>query len=118
HKKEYIQKYTGYPKQILKFQSEPKPVHPTQKPVPLLEYIIRTYTNPGMTVLDNSMGSGSTGIACVNTGRNFIGMGLVPGLLKIAKKRIEEAQAQACLAWNTRAQILSAEEVEMLEGMK
>lgn len=94
HKKEYIQKYTGYPKQILKFQSEPKPVHPTQKPVPLLEYLIRTYTNPGMTVLDNCMGSGSTGVACVNTGRKFIGMELDPGYFEVAKRRIEEAQAQ------------------------
>ena len=118
HKKEYIQKYTGYPKQILKFQSEPKPVHPTQKPVPLLEYLIRTYTNPGMTVLDNCMGSGSTGVACVNTGRKFIGMELDPGYFEVAKRRIEEAQAQARLAWNTRAPILSAEEMEMLEGME
>lgn len=97
HKKEYIQKYTGYPKQILKFQSEPKPVHPTQKPVPLLEYLIRTYTNEneGETVLDFTMGSGSTGVACVNTNRQFIGIELDDGYFNIAKKRIKEAQAQS-----------------------
>ena len=89
--------------------------HPTQKPVSLLEYLIRTYTNEGETVLDNCMGSGSTGVACVNTGRDFIGMELDPGYFEIAKQRIEEAQAQARLAWNTRAPILSAEEIERLE---
>lgn len=66
--------------------------HPTQKPVPLLEYLIKTYTNVGEIVLDNCMGSGSTGVACVNTGRNFIGMELDPGYFEMAKKRIEEAQ--------------------------
>ena len=66
--------------------------HPTQKPVALLEYLIRTYTNDGMTVLDNCMGSGSTGVACVNTGRKFIGMELDPGYFETAKRRIEEAQ--------------------------
>ena len=95
-----------------------KRVHPTQKPVNLLEQLISTYSNPGQIVLDNCMGSGSTGVACVNTGRNFIGMELDPGYFEIAKQRIEEAQAQARLAWNTRAPILSAEEMEMLEGME
>lgn len=67
--------------------------HPTQKPVPLLEYLIRTYTNEGETVLDNCMGSGSTGVACVNTGRDFIGMELDPWYFETAKRRIEEAEA-------------------------
>ena len=71
-------------------------VHPTQKPVSLLEYLIRTYTNEGDTVLDNCMGSGSTGVACVNTGRRFIGMELDAGYFEIAKKRIEEAQPKNC----------------------
>ena len=66
-------------------------LHPTQKPVDLLEYLIRTYTNEGETVLDCTMGSGSTGVACVNTGRNFIGIELDEGYFNIAKKRIEEA---------------------------
>lgn len=63
--------------------------HPTAKPVDLLEYLIRTYTNEGDTVLDNCMGSGSTGVACVNTGRNFIGMELEEKYFEIAKNRIE-----------------------------
>ena len=62
--------------------------HSTQKPVPLLEYLIKTYTNPGETVLDNTMGSGSTGVACVNTGRNFIGIELDEKYYKIACDRI------------------------------
>ena len=68
-------------------------VHPTQKPVALLEYLIRTYTNEGETVLDFTMGSGSTGVACINTGRNFIGIELDEGYFDIAQKRIEAAQA-------------------------
>jgi len=67
-------------------------LHPTQKPVALLEYMIRTYTNPGEVVLDNCMGSGSTGVACVNTGRRFIGMELDTQYFDIAKSRIEFAQ--------------------------
>ena len=66
-------------------------LHPTQKPVALLEYLIRTYTNEGETVLDFTAGSGSTGVACVNTNRHFIGIELDEGYFNIAKKRIEEA---------------------------
>jgi len=69
--------------------------HPTQKPVALMEYLIRTYTNEGDTVLDFTMGSGSTGVACVNTGRNFIGIELDPEYYAIAEKRIAEAQMGA-----------------------
>jgi site-specific DNA-methyltransferase (adenine-specific) len=68
--------------------------HPTQKPVPLLEYLIKTYTNEGETVLDNCMGSGSTGVACVNTGRRFIGIELDPDYFNIAEGRIKDAAAQ------------------------
>ena len=64
--------------------------HPTQKPVDLLEYLIKTYTNEGETVLDNCMGSGSTGVACVHTGRNFIGIELDEQYFSIAKERIEK----------------------------
>ncbi len=67
-------------------------LHPTQKPVALLEYLIRTYTQPGETVLDFTMGSGSTGVACVNTGRDFIGIELDEGYYNIAEKRIEDAR--------------------------
>lgn len=66
--------------------------HPTQKPVALMEYFIRTYTNPGDTVLDNTMGSGTTGVAAVNTGRNFIGIERDENYFAIARKRIGEAQ--------------------------
>ena len=82
-----------YPSTILSFQ-KPHPsvsVHPTQKPVELLEYLIRTFTNEGDTVLDNTMGSGSTGVACVNTNRNFIGIEKDTNYFEIAKKRIEES---------------------------
>lgn len=65
-------------------------LHPTQKPVALLEYLIRTYTNEGDVVLDNCMGSGSTGIACINTNRNFIGIELDKQYFGIAEKRIYE----------------------------
>lgn len=81
---------TRFPTSILTFKRE-KGLHPTQKPVALLEYLIRTYTNEGETVLDNVMGSGSTGVACVKTGRKFIGMELDPGYFETAKQRIERA---------------------------
>lgn len=81
-----------YPKQLQEFGVvERGTVHPTQKPVALLEYLIKTYTNPGEVVLDNCMGSGSTGVACVNTGRRFIGMELDEGYFKIAQERIGTA---------------------------
>lgn len=82
---------TDYPKQI--FTSG----HQTQKPVSLLEYLIKTYTVEGETVLDNCMGSGSTGVACVNTGRRFVGIELDAGYFEMAKRRIEEAQRAACI---------------------
>lgn len=63
-------------------------LHPTQKPVALMEYLIRTYTNPGDVVLDNCMGSGTTGVAARNTGRNFIGIERDPDYFRIAKERI------------------------------
>ena len=66
--------------------------HPTQKPTAVLEYLIRTYTDPGETVLDATMGSGSTGVACVNTGREFIGIELEPGYFKTATDRIARAR--------------------------
>ena len=71
--------------------SKEKQDHPTQKPVKLLEYLIKTYTNEGETVLDNTMGSGTTGVACVNTNRNFIGMELDDKYFEIAERRITDA---------------------------
>lgn len=79
-----------YPLSVLEFNSD-RGLHPTQKPVALLEYLIKTYTNPGELVLDNCMGSGSTGVACVNTDRHFIGIELDRGYFEIAQKRIDEA---------------------------
>ena len=76
-----------YPLTILSFSKETG-LHPTQKPVALLEYLIKTYTNEGDVVLDNCMGSGSTGVACVNTNRNFIGIELDENYFNIAKERI------------------------------
>jgi site-specific DNA-methyltransferase (adenine-specific) len=80
-----------YPKAIIEYSNanQRNKLHPTQKPVPLFEYLIKTYTNEGETVLDNCMGSGSTGVACVNLNRNFIGMELDVGYFNIAKERIE-----------------------------
>ena len=68
-----------------------KGLHPTQKPVALMEYLIKTYTNPGDLVLNNCMGSGSTGVACVSTGRNFIGIELDEKYFNIAKERIDKS---------------------------
>lgn len=93
--KGYTQKFTNYPTDILEFKSVTKPQHPTQKPVDLLEYLIKTYSNPGETVLDNTMGSGSTGVAAINTGRQFIGIELEPNYYQIAEERIKDAQETA-----------------------
>ena len=87
----YIQKYTNYPTQILKFSYDKERLHPTQKPVDLLEYLIKTYTNENELILDFTMGSGSTGVACANTNRKFIGIELDNNYFNIASKRIEEA---------------------------
>lgn len=81
-----------YPTSIVKFNTERTKLHPTQKPVALLEYLIKTYTNENEVVLDNCMGSGSTGVACVNTNRNFIGIELDEKYFEIAKERIENAK--------------------------
>lgn len=83
-----------YPRDVITFKwdTQKSALHPTQKPVALLEYLIKTYTNKGDTVLDNCMGSGSTGVACVNTDRNFIGIELDEKYFKIAKERIVKAK--------------------------
>ena len=82
---------TRYPRSIQKFALDKDKLHPTQKPVALLEYLIKTYTNEGETVLDNCMGSGSTGVACINTNRNFIGYELNEEYFNIAQNRLREA---------------------------
>lgn len=102
------QTQSNYPRSVLKIDSETKTVHPTQKPVALMEYLIRTYTNPGDTVLDNCMGSGTTGVAAVNTGRNFIGIEQDEKYFEIAKGRIE----------NAKQQMLSQPSPILLEGIQ
>jgi site-specific DNA-methyltransferase (adenine-specific) len=93
-----------YPISILDYPREiGQTVHPTQKPVALMEYLIRTYTNEGDTVLDFTMGSGTTMVACVNTGRNGIGIELREDYFAIAERRINEAQLQHPLVWGGHA---------------
>ena len=87
---EYTPRFKNYPKNVLQFNSE-RGYHPTQKPVPLLEYLVRTYTNEGDTILDNCMGSGSTGVAVKRVGgRHFIGIEQNKQYFEIAQKRIEK----------------------------
>ena len=87
-----------YPRSVLHFirsTKANKKLHPTQKPVPLFEYLIRTYTNEGDTVLDNCIGSGTTAIACINTGRNFIGIEKEGKYCRIAEERIHALRSPA-----------------------
>ena len=93
--KDSLQEFENFPTDIIKFASIGNCEHSTQKPVKLLEYLVKTYTNPGDVVLDNCMGSGSTGVACVNTGRSFIGIELEQDFFNIAIKRIAKAQAES-----------------------
>ncbi len=83
-----------YPKSIISFQKPhpSKAQHRTEKSIEMLEWLIKTYTNEGDVVLDNTMGSGTTGVACINTNRNFIGMELDDKYFEIAKERINEAR--------------------------
>ena len=88
-----FQEYTNYPTSVLEFSKDVKAVHPTQKPVALLEYLIRTYTQEGELVLDFTMGSGSTGVACANTNRQFIGIELDEKYYNLAAQRIFDSLA-------------------------
>ena len=94
-----INKGKGYPRNLLSIPADERGtvgrIHPTQKPVALMEYLIRTYTNEGELVLDNTMGSGTTGVACVRTDRRFIGIELDEGYFEIAKGRIADEE-QKC----------------------
>ena len=90
--KDAVAKFENYPTSVLICPSEDnRNAHPTQKPVALMEYLVKTYTNEGDTVLDNTMGSGTTGVACVNTGRKFIGIERDPTYFEIAQQRIYSA---------------------------
>lgn len=89
---EWAQEWTNWPNNVLEFPSiTTGRIHPTQKPVALMEYLVRTYTNPGDIVLDNTMGSGSTGVAAVRCGRKFIGIERDPSYFKIAEDRVKGA---------------------------
>lgn len=88
--KPYKQAATNYPRQLIEISSEGKTVHPTQKPVALMEYLIKTYTNEGETILDFTMGSGTTGVAAKNLNRSFIGIEMDEAYFNIAEKRIDE----------------------------
>jgi len=89
--KPYTQEFTNWPRDVLEIPSEGNTVHPTQKPVALMEYLIRTYTNPGEVVLDFTMGSGTAGVACKNLSRRFIGIEQDPNYFQLAQQRIENA---------------------------
>ena len=96
--KEYIQEYSGYPNNVLKFEKEAKYCfHPTQKPVALLEYLIKTYTRKNELVLDNCMGSGTTAVACVNVDRKYIGFETNKAYYEKSLQRIKENKTQLSL---------------------
>jgi site-specific DNA-methyltransferase (adenine-specific) len=87
---EYEQKFTNYPNEILEFNIESDTIHETQKPLSLIEHLIRTYSNENSTVLDNTMGSGTTCIGCINTNRKFIGIELEKKYFDLTINRIEK----------------------------
>ena len=93
----YVQTVGNFPRSVLDFDTDTSNPHPTAKPVPLLEYLIRTYTNEGDTVLDSCMGSGSTGIACMRTGRKFIGIEKDPHYFQVACQRVKDEHRQGRL---------------------
>ena len=99
HQPTYRQEFTGYPHTQLNISSETNTVHPTQKPVALMEYLIRTYTNEGETVLDFTMGSGTTGIAAANTSRDFIGIELDDNYYSVALFRHLDCKIKVETAW-------------------
>lgn len=90
---DYIPEYVNYPKQTIRCGKDMPQVHPTQKPIKLMAYLIKTYTNERDTVLDVCMGSGSTGVACAATNRNFIGIEMDPAFFELSKRRILEAKS-------------------------
>jgi site-specific DNA-methyltransferase (adenine-specific) len=108
HETEYEQKYTNYPSEIIEFGLDRNVVHPTQKPVELMEYLIRTYSNEGEVVLDNCMGSGTTGVAAVKCNRRFIGIEMDEEYYKISEDRINKSMTVDEVAQNALETALSA----------
>lgn len=96
----YIQETSGFPVSVVYFPHDTEKSHPTQKPVALVEYLIKTYSNEGDLVLDNTMGSGTTGVACHNTWRQFIGIEKDPKIFATAERRIHEARTSMPLFGN------------------
>jgi site-specific DNA-methyltransferase (adenine-specific) len=96
--KDSLQEFENYPRSIIGIASEGKTVHPTQKPVALMEYLVKTYTNEGDTVLDSCMGSGTTGVAAARTCRRFIGIERDADYFAIATRRIADATPNDLLA--------------------
>jgi len=90
---EYTQTFKNYPTELVEFSIESDTIHETQKPVALIEYLIKTFSNPRDVVLDNTMGSGTTGIGCIHTNRQFIGIELIPKYFDLSCARISEAVA-------------------------
>ena len=89
----YLQEFENYPRDVLEIASEGMKKHPTQKPLALFNYLVLTYSNIGDTVLDSCMGSGTTGVACLQTRRNFIGIEKDPTYFKLAQERIANVEA-------------------------
>jgi len=97
HRDEYIQEYTNYPRSVLRFDYDPKRKHPTQKPVDLLRYLILTYSNEGDTILDATIGSGTTAVAALMEKRHFIGFETNKEYFDIAQGRIDEIRRNPTL---------------------
>jgi site-specific DNA-methyltransferase (adenine-specific) len=91
---EYVPKFSNYPNSLLRFKRDKEKIHPTQKPLELMEYLIKTYTNENETVLDFTMGSGSTIVACLNTNRNGIGIEMDDKYFEIANNRVEQRRKE------------------------
>lgn len=92
YKDEWLQENTGYPSNVLYYDLDKEKYHPTQKPVALLEYLIKTYSKEDNIILDSCIGSGSTAVACLNTNRRFIGFELDENYFEISKQRIKNIQ--------------------------
>lgn len=91
--KSYVSKYTNYPRDIVEFSNgKKKAIHPCEKPLDLMEYLVKTYTNEEDTILDFTMGSGSTGVVCKSINRKFIGIEMDESYFEIAKDRIKSTE--------------------------
>ncbi len=101
----YIQEWTNYPTSVLLCPREGGRFHPTQKPIPLLDYLVRTYTDAGQLVLDNTMGSGSTGVAAIQAGRRFVGVEKEPAYFEIAAERLSLAQSAGTTSGSTQSPV-------------